>query len=68
MADGGAVTDEIAAPDGLGVYACMLGGANGRTLLLCAAPDFFEHTRRQVGEAVLFTTEVDIPRAGHESR
>ena len=32
-------------PAGSGVYACQLGGDDGRTLLLCAAPDFFEHNR-----------------------
>ena len=48
----------------MGVYACMLGGDDGRTLLLCCAPDFFEHTRREAFEAVLFTTTVDVPHAG----
>ena len=27
-------------PEGLNVFACMLGGDDGRTLLMCAAPDF----------------------------
>jgi sugar lactone lactonase YvrE len=64
VAEGGTVTAEIAGPSGMGVYACMLGGPDGRTLLLCTAPDFFEHARRDTREAVLFTTEVDVPRAG----
>ena len=51
-------------PAGLGVYACQLGGDDGRTLLLCAAPDFFEHNRAAADEAVLFTTTVDVPHAG----
>ena len=42
----------------------MLGGADGRTLLLCAAPDFVEHARREAHEAVLLTTTVDVPHAG----
>ena len=29
-------------PDGLGVFACGLGGEDGRTLVACAAPDFHE--------------------------
>jgi sugar lactone lactonase YvrE len=60
----GDVVEEIRPPDRLGVYACMLGGAEGTTLLLCASPDFGEHTRAGQGEAVLFTTEVDVPHAG----
>lgn len=64
VAPGGAVVDEVAAPEGLGIFACMLGGADGRTLLLCAAPDFFEHERRSKREAVLLTTTVDVPHAG----
>lgn len=64
VAPGGAIVDEIAAPEGLGVFACALGGDDGRTLLGCAAPDFFEHSRRPVREAVLLTATVDAPRAG----
>jgi sugar lactone lactonase YvrE len=64
VAPGGAIVDEVAGPDGMGVFACMLGGADGRTLLMAAAPDFFEHTRAPVREAVLVTTEVDVPHAG----
>lgn len=64
VAPGGDIVDEINAPDGLGVFACMLGGDDGRTLLLCAAPDFFEHTRAAAREAVLFTTTVEVPHAG----
>jgi len=41
-----------------------LGGRDGRTLLLCAAPDFLEHNRREARDAVLLTTTVDVPHAG----
>jgi sugar lactone lactonase YvrE len=58
------VIDEIAVPDGLGCYACMLGGDGGRTLLACCAPDFDERRRRAAREAVLLTTTVDVPHAG----
>ena len=51
-------------PEGLGVFACMLGGDDGRTLLMCAAPDFLEHNRARRREAVLLTTTVDVPHAG----
>lgn len=64
VAPGGDVIDEVRAPHGLGTFACMLGGDDGRTLLLCSAPDFFEHNRRDKREAVLFTTAVDAPHAG----
>jgi sugar lactone lactonase YvrE len=64
IAPGGEIVDEIRAPEGLGVFACMLGGDDGRTLLLCAAPDFFEHNRAEAREAVLLTTQVDVPHAG----
>ncbi|MGH9184381.1 MAG: SMP-30/gluconolactonase/LRE family protein [Acidimicrobiales bacterium] len=64
VARGGEIVEEITAPDGLGCYACMLGGDDGRTLLMCTAPDFFEATRSQAREAVLLTTTVDVPHAG----
>lgn len=64
IAPGGEIVDEIAMPDGLGVYACQLGGEDGRTLAMCAAPDFFEEPRKAAREAVLLTTTVDVPHAG----
>jgi sugar lactone lactonase YvrE len=64
VAAGGAIVEEIRAPEGLGIFACMLGGEDGRTLLLCSAPDFAEADRSQSREAVLFTTTVDVPHAG----
>ena len=64
LAPGGEILREIAAPEGLDVFACMLGGDDGRTLLMCAAPDFAEHNRRAAREAVLLTATVDVPHAG----
>jgi sugar lactone lactonase YvrE len=64
LAPGGRIVDEVAAPDGLGIFACMLGGPSGTTLLLCGAPDFLEHNRATAREAVLLTVEVDVPHAG----
>ena len=64
VAPGGEIVDEITVPGGLGVYACQLGGPDGTTLLMCSAPDFFEHNRANAREAVLFTAEVDVPHAG----
>ncbi|MBO0728439.1 MAG: SMP-30/gluconolactonase/LRE family protein [Acidimicrobiaceae bacterium] len=64
VAEGGAVVDEVRAPDGLGVYACMLGGQDGRTLLMCCAPSHLEHERVSATDAMLFTVEVEVPHAG----
>lgn len=64
IAPGGEIVEEIPAPEGLDFFACMLGGEDGRTLLICAAPDFAEHNRAAAREAVLLTTTVDIPHGG----
>jgi sugar lactone lactonase YvrE len=64
VAPGGEIVEEITVPGDLGIYACQLGGDDGRTLLLCAAPDFFEHNRIGSDDAILFTTTVDVPHAG----
>lgn len=64
IAPGGDIVDEIAGPDGNGVFACQLGGDDGTTLLLCCAPDFFEHNRATAREALLVTTTVEVPHAG----
>ena len=53
LAPGGEIVAEIAMPDGLDVFACMLGGDDGRTLLMCAAPDFDAQARAAAHEAVL---------------
>jgi len=59
---GGEITEEIQA--GSGVFACMLGGADGRTLFICTAPDFQEEARKNAREASLVTARVGTPRAG----
>jgi sugar lactone lactonase YvrE len=64
LAPGGEIVDEIAAPEGQDVFACMLGGEDGRTLLMCCAPDFDEEARQANHEAVLLTIGVDVPHAG----
>jgi sugar lactone lactonase YvrE len=64
IAPGGEVTEEIAMPPGLDCFACMLGGDDGRTLLICASPDFNHEARAANHESVLFTTTVDVPHAG----
>jgi sugar lactone lactonase YvrE len=64
VAEGGAIVDEIRSPDGLGVYACMLGGEAGRTLLMCCAPGFQEHERAAASDAMLLTVDVEVAHAG----
>jgi sugar lactone lactonase YvrE len=60
--EGGEVVDEVA--PGTGVFACGLAGTEGRTLVMCAAPSFAEHERRDTREAQLLACEVDVPRGG----
>lgn len=60
--EGGTIADEIDA--GTGVFACMLGGDDGRTLYCCAAPSFAEHERRPVREAQVLSVRVEVPHGG----
>jgi sugar lactone lactonase YvrE len=60
--EGGAIVDEIR--PGSPVFACALGGRDGRTLFLCTAPDFQEKARRNAREARLVSIRVDVPHAG----
>lgn len=64
VAPGGQIVDEITMPEGLGAFACGLGGEDGRTLIACAAPDFYEQARAAAREAVLLTATVEAPHAG----
>jgi sugar lactone lactonase YvrE len=60
--EGGEIVDEIS--PGTGVFACGLGGADGRTLFICAAPDFNAAARAAAREAQLLSARVDVPHAG----
>ncbi|MCE0764559.1 SMP-30/gluconolactonase/LRE family protein [Pseudonocardia kujensis] len=60
--EGGNVVDEIQVDSG--VFACMLGGDDGRTLFLCAAPDFDPTARAATHESRLLTVRVDVPHGG----
>jgi sugar lactone lactonase YvrE len=66
VAEGGAIVDEVRPGDDLHVYACMLGGEDGLTLVMCCSPGFHRdpQERQQAGPGVLFTATVDVPRAG----
>jgi sugar lactone lactonase YvrE len=48
---GGAIVEQIAFKTG--VFACGLGGDDGQTLFVCAAPDFYEHQRKVATEGRL---------------
>ncbi|HEU5157449.1 MAG TPA: SMP-30/gluconolactonase/LRE family protein [Streptosporangiaceae bacterium] len=61
VTEGGTVTDEIR--PGINVYACALGGAEGKTLFACAAPDFHEGARRAAREASLLAIPVAVGTA-----
>jgi sugar lactone lactonase YvrE len=63
IAEGGSVLEEISTGDE-GVYACMLGGDDGRTLFLCVAPNFDEGERSTTRLGRLVATSVDVPHAG----
>ena len=60
--EGGEIVDEVS--PGTGVFACMLGGADGTTLFLCCAPDFDEHARSAAREAEIKAVTVEVPHAG----
>jgi sugar lactone lactonase YvrE len=60
--EGGHIADEIQLA--IGVFACALGGADGRTLFLCTAPDFIEEKRASAREAVLLSVPVEVSAAG----
>jgi sugar lactone lactonase YvrE len=57
----GEITDEL--HPGSAVYACALGGSDGRTLYACAAPDFDETARTNAREAALIAIRVTVPAA-----
>lgn len=59
---GGEIVEDLATPQP--TYACMLGGADGRTLFCCTAPDFHEQARRAATEGAIMTTTVDVAHAG----
>ena len=64
IAPGGLIVDRLDPPAGLRFFACMLGGADGRTLLGCAARGYYEAIESESRDAVLTVTRVDVPHAG----
>jgi sugar lactone lactonase YvrE len=60
LREGGEIVGEVSSGDN-GTYAVALGGADGRTLYLCTAPDFSEHNRKDTREAELLSVRVEVP-------
>lgn len=65
IAPGGEIVEELPTPEaGMAIYAAMLGGENGRTLLLCVAPDWRLGMGNDEPRASLYTMRVDVPHHG----
>jgi sugar lactone lactonase YvrE len=62
-AEGGAILDTVAT-NSLCAFACMLGGADGRTLFACAAPTFDEATAAVHHRSAILMARVAAPHAG----
>ncbi|GAA4283787.1 SMP-30/gluconolactonase/LRE family protein [Brevibacterium daeguense] len=60
--EGGEIVEEISVSPG--VYACALGGEDGKTLFLCTAPDFAEGRRKNAREAQLQSVRVSVEHGG----
>ena len=63
VAEGGDILEELKT-DGLGAFACMLGGTDGRTLFVCVAPTFHEAEASANHRAAIWMITVDVPGAG----
>lgn len=62
VAEGGEVLDEI--PTGRPAYACMLGGADGRTLHICTADTSHPAKTVELMTGAIETVSVAVPGAG----
>jgi len=63
VAEGGGILEERKT-DGVGVFACMLGGDDGRTLFASVAPTFHEAEASANHRAAIWMTQVEVPHAG----
>jgi sugar lactone lactonase YvrE len=63
VAEGGGILQELKV-EGAGVFACMLGGEDGRTLFACVAPTFHEAVASTNHRASIVMTRVEVPHAG----
>ena len=63
VAKGGEILDRIRV-DEMTVFACALGGEDGRTLFICAAPPLFTTDYDTDRRACLLSVRVDVPCTG----
>ena len=63
VAEGGRINTELQT-DGVGAFACMLGGDDGRTHFASVAPTFHEAAAAANHQAAILMTRVDVPHAG----
>ena len=63
MADGGRIFEECKT-DGVGAFACILRGEDGRTLFASVAPTFHEAEASANHHASILMTRVEVPHAG----
>ena len=63
VAEGGRILEERKV-NGVGVFACMLGGDDGRTLFASVAPTFHEAEASANHRASILMTTVEVPHAG----
>ena len=63
VAEGGRILEERKT-DGIGVFACMLGGDDGRTLFASVAPTFHQAEASANHRASILMTRVEVPHAG----
>ncbi|HEX8753075.1 MAG TPA: SMP-30/gluconolactonase/LRE family protein [Solirubrobacterales bacterium] len=65
IAPGGEILERIPSPEqGCAVYATMLGGEDGRDLLMCVAPDWRLGMGNNEPRASLYVTRVEVPHHG----
>jgi sugar lactone lactonase YvrE len=63
VAEGGRILEERKT-NGLGAFACMLGGDDGHTLFACVAPTFHEAEASANHRAAILMAKVAVPHAG----
>jgi sugar lactone lactonase YvrE len=63
VAEGGRILEERKT-GGVGAFACMLGGDDGRTLFVSVAPTFHEVEASAKHRAAILMTRVEVPHAG----